>query len=151
MAGWRIGFVVGNSDMIKVLSSIKGYYDYGIFQAIQIATVIALRDCKDAMAAQSEVYRIRRDCLCDGLERIGWDIKKPRASMFVWVEIPKPYRDMGSIEFAIQCLEKANVAVAPGRGFGEDGEGYLRIALVENEKRLQQAVRQLKRAFPIKI
>ena len=149
MAGWRIGFIVGNPDMISVLASIKGYYDYGIFQAIQIASVIALRQCEKEMREQAKIYESRRDCLCDGLKRIGWAAEKPKASMFAWVPIPDPYRKMGSIEFAVQCLKKAEVAVAPGRGFGEDGEGYLRIALVENEQRLQQAVRQLKRAFPL--
>ncbi len=149
MAGWRIGFVLGNADMIKVLANIKGYYDYGIFQAIQIATVIALRHCEREMRDQARVYESRRDALCGGLERIGWSVDRPKASMFVWAPIPEPYRDMGSVEFAVQCLRKAEVAVAPGRGFGEDGEGYLRIALVENEERLKQAVRQLKRAFPL--
>ena len=148
MAGWRIGFVLGNQDMIKVLASIKGYYDYGIFQAIQIATVIALRHCEADMRAQAEVYARRRDCLCDGLNKAGWKIEKPKASMFVWAPIPEPYRAMGSVEFAVQSLKKAEVALAPGRGFGEDGEGYVRIALVENENRLQQAVRQLRRGFP---
>lgn len=149
MAGWRVGFVSGNPDMIRVLGAIKGYYDYGIFQAIQIATVIALRHGDEEMAAQAEIYRQRRDVLVEGLNRSGWSIPKPRGSMFVWAPIPEPYRDLGSIEFAIQCLKKAEVAVAPGAGFGEDGEGYLRIALVENEERLRQAVRQLKRAFPV--
>ncbi|MBD3304963.1 aminotransferase class I/II-fold pyridoxal phosphate-dependent enzyme [candidate division KSB3 bacterium] len=149
MAGWRMGFVLGNPDMVKLLSSIKGYYDYGIFQAIQIATVIALRHCEEDMRAQAKIYEQRRDCLCEGLQRAGWEVEKPKASMFVWAKIPEPYCEMGSIEFAIQCLQKAEVAVAPGRGFGEDGEGYLRIALVENELRLQQAIRQLRRAFPV--
>ena len=148
MAGWRIGFVLGNRDMVKVLADIKGYYDYGIFQPIQIAAVIALRHCDEDLKAQADVYAGRRDCLCDGLNRIGWEVTKPKASMFVWVKIPEPYRDMGSIEFAARCLSKAEVAVAPGRGFGEDGEGYLRIALVENENRLNQAIRQIRRAFP---
>ena len=149
MAGWRIGFVVGNADMIKVLANIKGYYDYGIFQAIQIATVIALRECELEMKQQAAIYQNRRDCLCDGLQRIGWNADKPKAGMFVWASIPEPYQEMGSIEFAIQCLKNAEVAVAPGRGFGEDGENYLRIALVENEERLRQAIRQLRRAFPL--
>ncbi len=148
MAGWRIGFALGNADMVKVLGAIKGYYDYGIFQAIQIATVIALRHCENDMREQAAVYQRRRDYLVEGLGRANWNVPKPRASMFVWAQIPEPYRSMGSIEFAIQCLEKANVALAPGRGFGEDGEGYVRIALVENENRLQQAVRQIRRAFP---
>jgi len=149
MAGWRIGFVVGNADMIKVLANIKGYYDYGIFQAIQIATAIALRECEQEMIQQAAIYQKRRDCLCDGLQRIGWKVEKPKASMFVWASIPEAYQEMGSIEFAVQCLKNAEVAVAPGRGFGEDGENYLRIALVENEERLRQAVRQLRRAFPL--
>jgi len=149
MAGWRIGFLLGNPDMVKVLASIKGYYDYGIFQAIQIATVIALRHCEEEMRAQADVYAARRDCLCEGLDRSGWHVDPPKATMFVWAEIPEPYRSMGSIEFAVQSLKKARVALAPGRGFGEDGEGFVRIALVENENRLQQAVRQLRRAFPV--
>jgi alanine-synthesizing transaminase len=149
MAGWRVGFFSGNPDMIKVLAAIKGYYDYGIFQAIQIATVIALRHGDEAMREQAEIYQRRRDVLVDGLNRAGWSIPKPRGSMFVWAPIPEPYRQMGSIEFAVRCLRDAEVAVAPGVGFGEDGEGYLRIALVENEERLRQAVRQLKRAFPL--
>ncbi|MBD3318171.1 MAG: aminotransferase class I/II-fold pyridoxal phosphate-dependent enzyme [Chitinivibrionales bacterium] len=149
MAGWRIGFTVGNPDMVKLLGAIKGYYDYGIFQAVQIATVIALRNCEADMHAQAEIYQRRRDCLCDGLERAGWTVERPQASMFVWAKIPEPHAQMGSIEFAVECLAKAQVAVAPGRGFGEDGEGYLRIALVENEERLRQAVRQIRRAFPV--
>lgn len=149
MAGWRIGFMVGNSDMIKLLAGIKGYYDYGIFQAIQIATIIALRHCEEEMREQANIYEQRRDCLCEGLTSAGWSVEKPQASMFAWIPIPEPYRAMGSIEFAMQCLQKAEVAVAPGRGFGEDGEGYLRIALVENEDRLKQAIRQIRRAFPV--
>ena len=149
MAGWRIGFMAGNPDMVHLLAAIKGYYDYGIFQAIQIATVIALRHCEEDMLEQAALYQQRRDVLCEGLARAGWQIEPPNATMFVWVKIPEPYRQMGSIEFAMECLKKAEVAVAPGRGFGEDGEGYLRIALVENEQRLRQAVRQLRRAFPV--
>ena len=149
MAGWRIGFFVGNPNMVRLLRDIKGYYDYGIFQAIQIAAVIALRHCVEDMRAQAKVYETRRDVLCTGLKRAGWQVTPPAGTMFAWVPIPEPYAQMGSIEFAIQCLQKAEVAVAPGRGFGEDGEGYLRIALVENEHRMQQAVRQLRRAFPL--
>jgi alanine-synthesizing transaminase len=149
MAGWRIGFMMGNPDMVKLLGAIKGYYDYGIFQAIQIATVIALRHCDEDMRAQAMIYQQRRDILCEGLTRAGWQVEKPKATMFVWAKIPEPYSQMGSIEFAIQSLKKAEVAVAPGRGFGEDGEGYVRIALGENDERLRQAVRQLRRAFPV--
>jgi len=149
MAGWRIGFVVGNPDMVKLLSYIKGYYDYGIFQAIQIATVVALRNGDKNLKAQAEIYVKRRDCLCDVLNKANWTVDKPKATMFVWAKIPEPYRELGSIEFAMQCLQQAEVAVAPGRGFGEDGEGYIRIALVENEERIKQAVRQIKRDFPV--
>ena len=149
MAGWRIGFFVGNPDMVRLLGDIKGYYDYGIFQAIQIASVIALRHCVDDMREQARVYENRRDVLCTGLDRAGWQVTPPSGTMFAWAPIPEPYAQMGSLEFAVQCLQKAEVAVAPGRGFGEDGEGFLRIALVENEHRLQQAVRQLRRAFPL--
>jgi len=149
MAGWRIGFCVGNRDMVDVLGKIKGYYDYGIFQAIQIATIIALRNCDEDMRTQAEVYSARAQCLTDALVKAGWKAVKPKATMFAWVPMPEQYLGMGSIEFAVQLLKKAEVAVSPGRGFGEDGEGYLRIALVENEKRIQQAVRQIKRAFPV--
>jgi len=149
MAGWRIGFMAGNPDLVHLLSAIKGYYDYGIFQAIQIATVIALRHCEEDMLEQADIYQQRRDVLCEGLTRAGWQVESPKATMFVWVQIPEPYRQMGSIEFAMECMQKAEVAVSPGRGFGEDGEGYLRIAVVENEQRLRQAVRQLRRAFPV--
>ena len=149
MAGWRIGYCVGNRDMVDVLGKIKGYYDYGIFQAIQIASIIALRHCDEDVVKQAAVYQNRRDCLCEGLAKAGWKPEKPKASMFAWVPIPGQYRDMGSIEFTLELLKEAEVAVAPGRGFGEDGEGYLRIALVENEQRLQQAVRQIRRAFPV--
>ncbi len=147
MAGWRMGFVSGNADMVKVLASIKGYYDYGIFQAIQIASVIALRECDEALAAQAKIYETRRDCLCEGLNRIGWEVEKPKATMFVWARLPDKYREMGSIQVALKALEEAHVAMAPGRGFGEEGEGYMRIALVENEHRLRQAVAQLKKVF----
>ena len=148
MAGWRIGFCCGNRQMVRALSSIKGYYDYGIFQAIQIASIIAMRECEDAVTAQAELYRARRDVLCTGLERIGWDVTAPRASMFLWTPIPEPWRSqMGSLDFAMMLMEKAEVAVAPGRAFGTAGEGYLRLALVENEHRLRQAVRQIGRAL----
>lgn len=149
MAGWRIGFVTGNADMIKVLASIKGYYDYGIFQAVQIASVIALRDCDEDLKIQAKIYETRRDCLCEGLSRIGWHVEKPRATMFVWARLPEKYQKEGSISVAMKALEEAHVAMAPGRGFGEDGEGFMRIALVENEHRLRQAVSQLKKVFPL--
>jgi len=147
MAGWRLGFCAGHPEMVRALAKIKGYYDYGIFQPIQIAAIIAFRHCDAYAAEQAKVYQARRDCLCSGLERIGWDVTPPKATMFAWVPIPEPWREMGSIEFALKLMREAEVAVAPGRGFGEAGEGYLRIALVENEKRIRQAVRQIRRAL----
>ncbi len=147
MAGWRIGYCVGNERIVQALGKIKGYFDYGIFSAIQIAGIIALRDCDDTIADQVSIYQTRRDTLCNGLERMGWEIKKPGAGMFVWVKIPKPYNKMGSMQFAIEMMNRANVAVAPGIGFSEEGEGYLRLALVENEERLRQAIRQMRKAL----
>ena len=147
MAGWRIGFCCGHPEMVRALAKIKGYYDYGIFQAIQIAAIIAFRHCRDQAREQAAVYQRRRDCLCRGLRRIGWEARPPRATMFVWAPIPEPFREMGSIDFALKLMREAEVAVAPGRGFGENGEGHLRIALVENENRIRQAVRQIKRAL----
>jgi len=148
MAGWRVGFCVGNRHMVKALGDIKGYYDYGIFQAVQIAAIIAMRECEDNVAEQAAEYQRRRDVLCSGLNRIGWPVQPPRASMFVWVPIPEPYKGQyGSMEFAMKLMEEADVAAAPGRAFGTAGEGYFRFALVENSQRLRQAVRQLGRAL----
>ena len=147
MAGWRVGFCVGNAEMIRALAKIKGYYDYGSFQPIQIASIIAFRHCSKDADEQSLIYQRRRDVLCDGLRRIGWDVVPPKATMFVWTPIPEKYRSMGSVDFSLKLMEEAEVAVAPGRGFGEEGEGYLRLALVENEQRLRQAVRQIGRAL----
>jgi alanine-synthesizing transaminase len=146
MAGFRIGFVAGNKNMIDYLATIKGYYDYGIFQAVQIAGIIAMRHCEQDIVAQNEKYRLRRDVLCDGLRRIGWEVEKPRATMFVWARVPdEQLKGKGTIDFAMDLMEHAEVAVAPGRAFGENGEGYMRIALVENEQRLRQAVRNIHR------
>jgi len=147
MAGWRIGYCVGNEKIVEALGKIKGYFDYGIFSAIQVAGIIALRDCDDTIPGLVKIYENRRDVLCSGLERIGWDITRPKAGMFVWAKIPEPFNKMGSMEFAIQLMNNGNVAVAPGAGFSEEGEGYLRLALVENEERLRQAVRQMKKAM----
>ena len=147
MAGWRIGFCAGHPEMVRALAKIKGYYDYGIFQPIQIAAIIAFRECDECAEEQAAIYQRRRDCLCRGLERIGWDVTPPKATMFCWVPIPEPWGKMGSIEFALKLMREAEVAVAPGRGFGESGEGYLRIALVENEDRIRQAVRQIRLAL----
>ncbi len=147
MAGWRVGFVVGHSEIIQALGRVKGYYDYGIFQPVQIAAIIGLRHCHDFTIEQAQIYQSRRDALCEGLERIGWNVPKPRGTMFVWAEMPDEFKEMGSIHFAMKLLNEAEVAVAPGRGFGEEGEGFLRMALVENEQRLKQAVRQIGRAL----
>jgi alanine-synthesizing transaminase len=146
MAGWRVGFAVGNRQMLHALARVKGYYDYGIFQPIQIAAIIAMRACDADVAKQSAIYQRRRDMLCTQLTRIGWPVKRPKATMFVWAPIPAKFRKMGSMNVALRLLEEANVAVSPGVGFGPEGEGYLRIALVENEQRLAQAVRQMGRA-----
>ena len=146
MAGFRIGFVAGNKDMLDHLATIKGYYDYGIFQAIQIAGIIALRHCDADIIAQNNQYRLRRDVVCEALERIGWQVQKPRASMFVWAKVlDRHLKGKGTIDFAMDLMEHAEVAIAPGRAFGERGEGYMRIALVENEQRLRQAVRNISR------
>jgi alanine-synthesizing transaminase len=148
MAGWRLGFCCGNSEMVRALATIKGYYDYGIFQPIQIAGILALRHGDEQVERQAKEYQRRRDVLVDGLRRIGWQVEKPKASMFVWAQYPPAWRArMGSIDFAMKLLEEAEVAVSPGRGFGEAGEGYLRLALVENEQRLRQAVRQIGRCL----
>lgn len=147
MAGWRLGYCVGNPKIIEGLSKIKGYYDYGIFSAIQVAGIVAMRDCEDAIKEQVDVYSKRRDVLCDGLVRMGWEVEIPKAGMFLWVKIPEPFVQMGSIRFAVEMMNRANVAVAPGAGFGEEGDQYLRLALVENENRIKQALKQMKRSL----
>jgi alanine-synthesizing transaminase len=148
MAGWRVGFAAGNRIMLNALKAIKGYYDYGIFQAVQIAAIVALRHGEPGRLAQVAEYQARRDVLVDGLNRLGWNVERPKAGMFVWAPIPEPWRSkLGSIDFAMKLLEEAEVAVSPGRGFGETGEGYLRLALVENDQRLRQAVRQIGRCL----
>ncbi|MCY2926564.1 MAG: aminotransferase class I/II-fold pyridoxal phosphate-dependent enzyme [Planctomycetota bacterium] len=148
MAGWRIGFCVGNAEMIKALASIKGYYDYGIFTAVQVASIIALRDCDKGVEEQAKLYESRRNVVVHGLRRAGWHVEMPRASMFVWAKVaPKHLAGQDSVEFALRLLEEAEVAVAPGGAFGEQGEGYVRVALVENEQRLRQAIRQIDRAL----
>ncbi len=148
MAGWRVGYCAGNREMVRGLATIKGYYDYGMFQAIQIAAIVALRDTEAAVEKQSEIYRIRRDALIDGLQRIGWEAEVPKAGMFVWAKVPQVWRDrMDTLDFAMMLLEDGDVAVSPGSGFGPAGEGYLRMALVENESRLRQAVRQISRCL----
>jgi alanine-synthesizing transaminase len=145
MPGWRVGFVVGRRDVIRALSRLKSYLDYGMFQPIQIASIIALRGPDRWVEEVRERYRKRRDVLIQGLKRIGWDVPSPRATMFVWAPIPKPFRAVGSLEFAKLLLREAKVAVSPGIGFGPSGEGYVRMALVENEHRLRQAVQGIRR------
>jgi alanine-synthesizing transaminase len=148
MAGWRIGFCAGNAEMVRALASIKGYYDYGMFEPIQIAAIVALRHTQAAVEAQAKVYENRRNVLCEGLERLGWPIQRPKATMFVWAKIPERWANhMNSFAFAMMLLREGNVAVSPGGGFGPAGEGYLRLALVENEQRLRQAVRQIGRCL----
>jgi alanine-synthesizing transaminase len=148
MAGWRLGFCTGNSEMVRALATIKGYYDYGIFAPIQIAGIVALRTGEELVQKQALEYQQRRDVLVGGLQRMGWQVTPPKASMFVWARYPEEWQQrMGSIDFAMKLLEEAEVAVSPGGGFGEAGEGYLRLALVENEHRLRQAVRQIGRCL----
>ena len=148
MAGWRVGFCCGNAEMIRGLGVIKGYYDYGMFQAVQIAAIMALRHTDAAVEAQSAIYQKRRDVLVEGLRRNGWEITPPRAGMFVWARIPDEWTNqMSTMDFAMMLLELGDVAVSPGSGFGPAGEGYLRLALVENENRLRQAVRQISRCL----
>lgn len=148
MAGWRVGFCAGNAEMIRALGIIKGYYDYGMFQAIQIASIVALRHTDAAVEAQSKIYEGRRDVLVEGLRRLGWSMDTPRAGMFVWAKVPEPWASqMPTLDFAMMLLEKGDVAVSPGTGFGPAGEGYLRLSLVENENRLRQAVRQIGRCL----
>jgi alanine-synthesizing transaminase len=149
MAGWRVGFCAGNAEMVKALATIKGYYDYGIFAPLQIASVIAMRECQQTPEQQSAFYQERRDEVCRGLDKIGWTYEKPRASMFVWAKInPDHFQEgEGTIDFCLRMMDEAEVALAPGRAFGEHGEGYVRIALVENEQRLRQAMRNLERAL----
>nr|WP_035253528.1 alanine transaminase [Desulfatiglans anilini] len=144
MAGWRVGFCVGNPALVSALRRIKSYLDYGVFQPIQIAAIIALNGPYDCVEEIVEIYRERRDVLVDGLNRVGWAIEKPKGTMFVWARIPEPYRAMGSVEFSKMLIEKARVAVSPGIGFGEYGDEHVRFALVENPHRIRQAVRGIK-------
>ncbi len=145
MAGWRAGFAAGNAKMLEALATIKGYYDYGIFQAIQIASIIAIRNCDEDIENQNKKYQLRRDVVCEGLTKIGWEVERPRASMFVWAKVPTEHSGgKGSIDYAMDLMEYANVAIAPGKAFGENGEHYMRIALVENENRLRQAIKNIR-------
>ncbi len=148
MAGWRVAFMAGNPEIVAALTKIKSYLDYGTFQPIQIAAIVAMNEAPEFPKMVNEIYQARRDALCDGLERIGWSFPRPKATMFAWARIPEPYRHMGSLEFAKFLVQEANVACSPGSGFGPGGDGYVRFALIENERRIAQAVRSLKRALP---
>jgi alanine-synthesizing transaminase len=147
MPGWRVGFCVGNSALVGALRRLKSYLDYGIFQPIQIASIIALNGPYDCVKEIVESYRKRRDTLVDGLNRIGWSLEKPKATMFVWAKIPEPYLKMGSLEFSKMLIKKAKVAVSPGIGFGEYGDEYVRFALVENPHRIRQAIKGIKQVL----
>ncbi|WP_334142789.1 aminotransferase class I/II-fold pyridoxal phosphate-dependent enzyme [Rhabdothermincola sp.] len=147
MAGWRVAFLVGRSDVVQALAKLKSYLDYGTFQPIQIAATVTLNEVPDYPKVVQEIYQSRRDALCSGLQRIGWDLDPPMGTMFVWAPIPEPYRDMGSIEFASFLVREANVATSPGVGFGPGGDGHVRFALIENEQRTSQAIRNLRRAL----
>jgi alanine-synthesizing transaminase len=147
LAGWRVGFVVGNAAVVHALARLKSYLDYGTFQPIQIAAITTLRQADEHPEEVNAVYRSRRDVLCDGLARIGWDVDRPKGTMFVWAPIPEPGRQRGSLAFATMLAREAKVAVSPGEGFGPGGEGYVRFALVENEQRIRQAVRGIGRVL----
>ena len=149
MAGWRVGFVVGNSEMVGALAKLKSYLDYGTFQPIQIASIIALNECDDYVPEVVDIYQRRRDVLVDGLQRIGWHVEKPRSTMFVWAPIPERYRHMDSLTFALYLLDEGQVAVSPGIGFGPSGDGHVRCALVENDQRTAQAVRGIRKALDL--
>lgn len=147
MPGWRVGFMVGNRDIIHALARVKSYQDYGMFQPIQIAAIIALNGPRDCVEEICETYRKRRDVLCEGLNRVGWTVDVPKATMFVWAEIPDPFKSMGSLEFSKLLLDKAKVAVSPGIGFGEGGDHFVRISLIENEHRIRQAIQGIREIF----
>ena len=145
MPGWRIGFAVGNEGLIAALARVKSYLDYGAFTPIQVAASAALNGPDDCIREVREIYHHRRDVLVDSFERAGWSVPAPKASMFAWAPIPEKFRHLGSLEFSKLLVEKADVAVAPGIGFGEHGDDYVRIALVENEQRIRQAARNVRR------
>ncbi len=145
MPGWRVGFMVGNPVLVAALARIKSYLDYGMFTPIQVAAIAALEGPQDCVAEICEMYRVRRDVLCEGLNAAGWHVEKPKATMFIWAEIPEQFKALGSIEFSKLLLEKAHVAVSPGIGFGHEGDTHVRFALIENEHRTRQAIRSIKK------
>jgi alanine-synthesizing transaminase len=147
MPGWRVGFAVGNREMIAALGRLKSYFDYGMFAPVQVAAIAALNGPQECVTEIVEMYRQRRNVLVEGLNRAGWPVEKPKATMFVWAPIPEPFRQMGSLEFSKFLLREAKVAVSPGVGFGADGDGFVRFALIENEHRSRQAIRGIKHAL----
>jgi alanine-synthesizing transaminase len=147
MAGWRIAYLVGRADVVQALAKLKSYLDYGTFQPIQIAATVTLNEAEEFPQEVGAIYQGRRDTLIDGLHRIGWEVPRPRGSMFAWAPIPEPYDEMTSVEFASMLVRQAEVATSPGVGFGPGGEGYVRFALIENEQRIQQAIRNLRRTL----
>ena len=151
MPGWRVGFCCGNSQLVQALTKIKSYLDYGTFTPIQVAAIKAINDCDNEVASICSMYESRRNELCDGLNRIGWDVKKPLATMFVWAKIPNKFLKLGSLEFSKLLIEHAQVAVSPGAGFGKDGDEYVRFSLIENEHRTRQAIRGIKNFLSMEI
>jgi alanine-synthesizing transaminase len=147
MAGWRVGYMVGNRELVTALARMKSYHDYGMFTPIQVASIIALEGPQDCVEVVRRVYQGRRDVLCSGMKAIGWDVEVPKATMYIWAPIPAPYRKMGSLEFSKKLLADAKIAVAPGVGFGQYGDGHVRFALIENEARTRQALRGIKEMF----
>jgi alanine-synthesizing transaminase len=147
MAGWRVGFLVGNAEIVAALTKLKSYLDYGTFQPVQIAAIVAMNEATEYPEQLRLIYQSRRDTLIDGLHRVGWDVVSPRGSMFIWAPIPEPYREMSSLEFSTLLIAEADVATSPGVGFGEGGDGHVRFALIENEMRTHQAIRNLRRAL----
>src|SRR5947207_4165671 len=145
MAGWRVGFVLGNAEVVAALAKLKSYLDYGTFQPIQIAATVTLREAGEYPSEVCDIYRGRRDALCDGLALAGWNVEPPSGTMFVWAPIPEPHRDQGSLELALRLARDAGVAVSPGVGFGDGGDGHVRFALIENEQRIRQATRAIGR------
>ena len=147
MAGWHMAYLVGKPEVVQALAKLKSYLDYGAFQPIQIAATVTLNEDPGHPQRAQAIYQSRRDALCDGLARIGWEVEPPRGTMFVWAPIPEPYRDLGSVEFASMLVREAKVATSPGIGFGPGGDGHVRFALIENEQRIGQGVRNLRRAL----
>ncbi len=151
MPGWRVGFCCGNQNLVQALTKIKSYMDYGTFTPIQVAAIKAINECDSEVSDIRDMYESRRNELCDGLNRIGWDVTKPLATMFVWAKIPEKYKKLGSLEFCKMLIEYAHVAVSPGAGFGNDGNEYVRFSLIENEQRIRQAVRGIKNFLSMEI